>query len=427
MSQDALALFWEACGATAPLRLSIEQPGQQHPVHQDFHHPFVVAGAAPQVDLPLDDAAVSQRHLYMQMIAGRVFCFDLQSRTGSRWNGQPRLRGWLDHSHSLDVGPFTIRLANAAPDTPFGLVNQFDPLATLPSERDLLPGLTLEITSPGSAQTSWRMSRVLTLVGQSPRCKVRVGGPGISKFQCSLLRTPLGLWVIDLQAAGGIRVNGTRVRWAPLAEGDELQVGHALLRVRYDALSDARPAHAVSLSGTIPFQQGATLAPRMEPMLLPAERGDGRSLLVTLANQFALMQQQMFDQLTQAMMLMAQLIDQRQGSHLQLIREELDRLHQVTRDLYALQTEALQHSPETRQRTSHQAAERTTGKEAERSRGGPPAPTPLAPLVSEAQDDAHAVLCERIASLQEERQGCWQAILRFLVGKSANATFPKVE
>jgi tRNA A-37 threonylcarbamoyl transferase component Bud32 len=54
-------------------------------------------------------------------------------------------------------------------------------------------------------------------------------------------------------------------------------------------------------------------------------------------------------------------------------------------------------------------------------------PTPLAPLAGEAQDEAHAELCERIAALQQERQGRWQTILRFLVGKNSDAPLPKVE
>jgi pSer/pThr/pTyr-binding forkhead associated (FHA) protein len=431
MSQDALALFWEACGASDPLRLSIEQPGSQHPTHRDFARPFVVVGAAPQVDFPLDDEAVSQRHLYLQMIAGRVFCFDLQSRTGLRWDGRPRPCGWLDRYESLEVGPFALRLLNAAPNGASGAAHPFDPLAALPPEQDRLPGVTLEITAPGDPPASWRMNRVLAFMGRSPSCKVRVTGPGVSKFQCSLLRTPAGLWVIDLQTPEGIRVNGARVPWARLADGDELQVGHALARVRYDALSGPQPASAVSLTGTLSRLEPGTLAPRSEPMLLPpglpGERNDWAPLLASMANQFALMQQQMFDQLTQAMMLMAQLFDQRQGSQLQVIRDELDRLHQVTRDLYALQAEAAQQPSESRQRVSSPAVEGTTRAEVEPPRGNPRAPTPLARPTGEAPEDVHAMLHERIAALQQERQGRWQTILRFLLGKSTNAPVPKAE
>src|SRR5947207_14876262 len=105
MSQDALALFLQACGLTDALRLSVGQPGKQQPTRRVFPQPFVLIGRAAQADLSLADASVSQRHAYLQVIAGRAFCFDLPSRTGVRWDGKQTSFGWVERDQFVDIGP----------------------------------------------------------------------------------------------------------------------------------------------------------------------------------------------------------------------------------------------------------------------------------------------------------------------------------
>ena len=56
----------------------------------------------------------------------------------------------------------------------------------------------------------------MAVLGSSARCKVRLYDPNVSKHHCALLRTPSGLWVIDLLGRDGITVNGESVRFAPL-------------------------------------------------------------------------------------------------------------------------------------------------------------------------------------------------------------------
>ena len=66
---------------------------------------------------------------------------------------------------------------------------------------------------------------MLTLVGGSGDCAVRLPGPGISRFVCALLRTPAGVWAIDLLSSRGLAINGVERREAVLEDGDMLQVG----------------------------------------------------------------------------------------------------------------------------------------------------------------------------------------------------------
>src|SRR5205823_4797966 len=105
MSKDSLPLFLQACGATRPLRLHVERHGRSGPPRYEFARPFLLIGRAPDTDVQLDDAAVSRRHAYLQVLGGRVFCTDLHSRTGLRFNGKPERSGWLGGRPTLSIGP----------------------------------------------------------------------------------------------------------------------------------------------------------------------------------------------------------------------------------------------------------------------------------------------------------------------------------
>src|SRR5262249_56446822 len=86
-----------------------------------------------------------------------------------------------------------------------------------------------------------RMRRTLTLLGKAVECPVRLSGPSVSRYHAALLGTPFGLWAVDLLGEEGeptwqgISVNGARVRYARLTEGDELRVGKFLFRLNYAA------------------------------------------------------------------------------------------------------------------------------------------------------------------------------------------------
>src|SRR5690606_20505838 len=74
--------------------------------------------------------------------------------------------------------------------------------------------------------------------------RITCGDDRISRVHCSLLLTPVGLWVIDLLGRGGITVNGRKQAVALLQEGDELGVGQYRMRVVYESPPAALAEHA---------------------------------------------------------------------------------------------------------------------------------------------------------------------------------------
>jgi hypothetical protein len=259
--------------------------------------------------------------------------------------------------------------------------------------------MTIQFVKGVREQSDWQMLRVLALVGSAPQCKIQLVDPRVSKYHCSLLRTPLGPWVIDLLGRGGIRVNGKYVRIAPLYDGDELKIGGVKTQVACDKLrympaialdlpsvkldrspadspgevdEPANPADPVIENDQPAVTRGipplsTPLVPTAQPVtnLLPhgsarpeypnlmlAPRGstdvrvsDQENLVNTLLFHFGQMQRQMTEQFHQAVMTMAQMFSTFHRDQMGLVRAELDRLHALNQEIVAIQSELARRHP----------------------------------------------------------------------------------
>src|SRR3954454_13871272 len=103
--------FSEACGLAGPLRVRLEDPGRPGASTIEFPRPFLVVGRDELADLAIDSPEVSRRHAYFQVVAGRVFCVDLLSQSGVRWDDGVRPVGWVERERGVEVGPARIRFA----------------------------------------------------------------------------------------------------------------------------------------------------------------------------------------------------------------------------------------------------------------------------------------------------------------------------
>ena len=76
------------------------------------------------------------------------------------------------------------------------------------------------------------MNRVMSMIGSAKSCKFRLTDPSVSAIHASLLRTPTGLWVVDLRGGRSISVNSEPVRSSALVDGDVLGIGRYQIRIR---------------------------------------------------------------------------------------------------------------------------------------------------------------------------------------------------
>ena len=245
MTESALELFRDACGLRAPLALECQDASRTiegFDTHQ-LDCPFALIGRGPRSDVVLHGAEVSRRHAFFQVVEGRIFCIDLNSRTQLRWEGETeqRTHGWLDPGCTVWIGPYGIRQAGTDPSLNHATQCP-DPLAFCasdPTDAHQLPraGLDLPIRI-GEGDQLWRMDSRIALVGRSESCQIMLRDPSVSRFHASLLRTSKGVWIVDLQAREGVVINGVRVKWAWLEDGDTARIGQFTFIFRYETVPE---------------------------------------------------------------------------------------------------------------------------------------------------------------------------------------------
>jgi pSer/pThr/pTyr-binding forkhead associated (FHA) protein len=377
MSQRNAEQFLRACQAPARLELQATGPNGEPAGHFGAAQPFALLGRDPANDLNLDDAQISQRHAYVQVIGGRLFCVDLGSRTGIICDGVHGTSGWLDPGQSLQIGPYAIRFNGDPASRPAPLAG-VNPLEARGTDAQLLPTMALEFANGLTRQSRWRINRILTLAGRATGCKLQLADITVSRFHCALVAAPAGLWAVDLLGKDGTRVNGERVRWAQLEDGDRLQLGKFLIRVWREGPTTGSAATLV-VSGAAGSQPSLRLP---EGAAAAAD-----SPLAPLLDQFQRLRQNAFDEFHQTMLLTLQMFNVLQRERLDPVRDDLDHVYKLTLELQNL------HAP------PGQPSEAGTTPMHE---GPPRATSPAA--------------AQRIAALQQERQGRWHKVLDAVAG-----------
>jgi predicted nucleic acid-binding Zn-ribbon protein len=96
-------------------------------------------------------------------------------------------------------------------------------------ERIELPGEYLAYEEDGET-TVTALTREWTRVGRSLAADVRFDDPTVSRRHALLVRQPDGVRVLDDRSLNGVFVNGERIEWRHLEDGDEIVVGRYRLR-----------------------------------------------------------------------------------------------------------------------------------------------------------------------------------------------------
>ena len=73
------------------------------------------------------------------------------------------------------------------------------------------------------------VSREWTRIGRSLAADIRFDDATVSRRHALVANEETGVRVLDDRSLNGIQVNGRRVEWSPLTDGDELAVGRHLL------------------------------------------------------------------------------------------------------------------------------------------------------------------------------------------------------
>jgi pSer/pThr/pTyr-binding forkhead associated (FHA) protein len=116
----------------------------------------------------------------------------------------------------------------------------------VPTEQDraeLIAAARGELTTPGQYLAYDDAGRLRTVplekewtrIGRSLAADVRFDDPTVSRRHALIVRQPDGVRVLDDRSLNGVFVNGERVEWRALSDGDEIVVGR--YRLQYLVLS----------------------------------------------------------------------------------------------------------------------------------------------------------------------------------------------
>jgi pSer/pThr/pTyr-binding forkhead associated (FHA) protein len=356
VSKFSLDAFLEATSARGPLRLEFRGLSNAPPRELELQQPFAVLGSSPHADITIEDSRISRRHAYCQIIDGDVFYLDLDSRTGSLWNGSQRSFGWLSPQRPVQLGNHLLRVVDDSNGAVTDLGKNYNPLASDSMGDHFSPFLNLEILAGHSQPIRWLANRVLTLIGKTTICKVRLHSPEVSRYHAAIICTPRGAWIVDLLSRTGIFVNQKAVRIARLDPGDLVRVGSFFIRIhRQEELLEAihtetnRPLPvgvevpgSLVPSGSIPVQgihgqHSLDIASLSRALLQDGSFVTG--LLQPVVEHFTWLQNQMFDQFQQNLLAMYQAFNSAHHDQVAELRLEIERVQEITRELHALQLE----------------------------------------------------------------------------------------
>jgi pSer/pThr/pTyr-binding forkhead associated (FHA) protein len=241
------------------------------------------------------------------------------------------------------------------------------------------------------------MNRPLALVGASRFCQIRLNDAGASRFVCGLILTPLGLWVSDLLSGQGIQVNGVRCEGARLEDGDRLEIGveGVSLRIFYGSsrtailatTSSTASASALARLRSNPAELAASLVPGLLKPLFDAESSQAGGA----------------DPTGEALLLMIRLLGEIHREHVVLIRDELERIRELSREMAQVKRLLGPSPPGTSPTLPGPRTEAPTSDQE-------PGETRLDPAT------VHDLVGERLAEWERERESRWGKVVSLLMG-----------
>ncbi|MGH2843789.1 MAG: FHA domain-containing protein [Solirubrobacteraceae bacterium] len=87
------------------------------------------------------------------------------------------------------------------------------------------PGQYLAYRGSDDNVVAFTLRREWTRVGRSLAADIRFDDPTVSRRHALIVRQADGLRVLDDRSLNGVFVNGERVEWSTLADGDEIVIG----------------------------------------------------------------------------------------------------------------------------------------------------------------------------------------------------------
>ncbi len=141
-----------------------------------------------------------------------------------------------------------VRASLFSGETNIGSVRSASPVSSEPQDRlDMLDVARADMEGEGQYlvfrdEAEVRvvpLTREWTRIGRSLAADVRFDDPTVSRRHALIVRQPDGVRVLDDRSLNGVFVNGRRIEWRTLVDGDEIAVGR--YRLHFVDVSVAQP------------------------------------------------------------------------------------------------------------------------------------------------------------------------------------------
>jgi len=221
----------------------VEVRGRQGVVRRRVEKPFAIVGAHPKSDILLPDRSVGKRELYLHATDVGIFAIPLVSGAESA----TRAHGWIDPLQEIAVGRYSLKCELAPPvssmrhDLP-----ALDARNTFPE-----PRAQIVVSRSGRIITVKLLTRIITLVGRSAPCSLRIADESVSGAHCALFWDGKQLWVIDLISGNGTLLHKQPITSVPLQPKESVKIGAFRLTLKpfdaneesyhHDLRTDAEP------------------------------------------------------------------------------------------------------------------------------------------------------------------------------------------
>jgi pSer/pThr/pTyr-binding forkhead associated (FHA) protein len=306
--------FAAACKLSAAIEIRAVHRSTGASQFHAISQPFAFIGRAKPLSVRLDDPSVSQCHAYLQVFEGLPYCIDLGSRTGVLWDDGGQGRGWVHPGQTLRLGMFDVQIGISGKDP---LVMQEEPRESGLSH-DESPLAVLEVHSPTGTTGNFVLDRAITLVGRHPNCNLRFLDDALSYFQCALVKTPAGVWCVDILSRKGTVLNGRLTRLAQLRDGDLIELGKVSMLLHYGS----QPGQPLALGASTALQ---TTAPAAITQQTVAD---------SVASAFVPFRE-MMEQFQQCFVTMARMFTTMQQEHTSMMCEQMRQIQELLQEMRA--------------------------------------------------------------------------------------------
>ncbi len=217
------------------LKASIDGPGLQRAFSLD--RPYALVGASPRCDIVVPILETAPVALYLHATDEAIYWLDLSSPTGQWRSGAFGKNGclvWRGYHLALEricgegaMHSTANQNGEQRNDEHRNAANRNAAFA-LPDDR-LEDAPVFDVHFDDRKLARAKLTHPLTLVGNSPRCRLRLHNRHVSADHCLFHASGRQAWVVDLLGREGTFVNGQRVAASAVELNDVVTLGKPTL------------------------------------------------------------------------------------------------------------------------------------------------------------------------------------------------------